>query len=68
VHELHGSRREGFPWAGALLGTRSSFDVANLLAKSLVCVIALGLVVPISLDRDERRALAARLGAAFRRG
>ena len=58
----------GLGLAGVLIGTRSSFDVANLLAKSLVCVVALGLIVPISLDRDERRALAARLGAAFRRG
>jgi len=58
----------GLGLAGAFVGTRSSFDVPNLLAKSLVCVVALGLMVPISLDRDERRALAARLGAAFRRG
>ena len=58
----------GLGLAGALLGTRSSFDVPNLLAKSLVGVAALALMVPISLDRDERRALVTRLGAAFRRG
>jgi len=51
--------------AGALVGTRPSFEIGTLLVKSLVYVALLAFIVPVSLDRDERRAFLARLGAAF---
>jgi PST family polysaccharide transporter len=57
----------GLGLAGAFVGTRPSFGIPNLVAKSLVCVAVLGLVVPLSLGREERRAMLARLGAAFGR-
>ena len=52
----------GLGLAGAFVGTRPSLEVGNLLAKLVICVVALGLMVPLSLDRDERRALFAALG------
>jgi len=58
----------GLGLAGAFVGTRPSFGVLNLVAKSLVCVLVLGFVVRLSLGRDERRAMLVRLGAAFGRG
>jgi PST family polysaccharide transporter len=58
----------GLALGGAFVGTRSSLEVPNLVAKLLVGVTVLGLVAALSLDRDERRAVLARLGAASRRG
>ncbi len=58
----------GLGLAGAFVGTRPSFGVPNLVAKSLLCVLVWGLVVRLSLGRDERRAMLVRLGAAFGRG
>ena len=47
----------GLGLAGAFVGTRPSLELFNFLAKLLVCVVALGLMVPLSLDRSARRAL-----------
>jgi antigen flippase len=58
----------GLGLASAFVGTLPSFGVPNLVAKSLVCVAVLGLVAPLSLGREGRRAMLARLGAAFGRG
>jgi O-antigen/teichoic acid export membrane protein len=58
----------GLGLASAFVGTLPSFGVPNLVAKSLVCVAVLGLVAPLSLGREGRRAMLARLGAVFGRG
>ena len=47
----------GLGLAGAFVGTLPSLELSNFLAKLLVCVVALGLMVPLSLDRNARRAL-----------
>jgi antigen flippase len=57
----------GLGLAGVFVGTLPSFGVPNLVAKSLICVAVLGLVVPLSLGREARRAMLARLGATFGR-
>jgi len=49
---------------GALVGMRSTLDISNFLAKFLVSVSTLALMLPISLDQDERLALADQLGVA----
>jgi O-antigen/teichoic acid export membrane protein len=58
----------GLGLAGAAIGAQSSLILPNLIVKTLICLLAIGIMVPISLDRDERHALATRLGAVFRRG
>jgi PST family polysaccharide transporter len=58
----------GLGLAGALIGTRPSFEVPNLIAKLLVFAVALAIMFPLSLNRDERHAIYDRIGAAFRRG
>ena len=58
----------GLGLAGAFVGTRPSFEIGTLLIKLLVCVALLAFIVPVSLDRNERRAFLARLGAAFGHG
>ena len=55
----------GLGLAGAFVGTRPSFEIGTLLVKSLVCVALLAFIVPVSLDRDERRAFLSRLGTIF---
>ena len=49
---------------GAFVGTRPSLDIFNFLAKLLVGIATLVLMLPISLDQDERLALADQLGGA----
>jgi len=49
---------------GAFIGTRPSLDIFNFLAKLLVGISTLVLMLPISLDHDERLALADQLGVA----
>jgi PST family polysaccharide transporter len=58
----------GLGFAGALVGTRSSLEVPNLLAKSLLCIAGLGFVLSLSLGRDQRRGIREWLSAAFGRG
>jgi uncharacterized membrane protein HdeD (DUF308 family) len=57
----------GLGLAGALVGTRPSFELLNLIAKSLICIAVLGLILPLSLRQEEGRAMLARLGAALGR-
>ena len=54
----------GLGLAGAFVGMRPSLETPNLIAKLLVFAVAVGLMVPLSLDRNERRGLFA--GLAFR--
>jgi hypothetical protein len=49
---------------GALVGMRPTLDISIFLAKFLVGVSTLALMLPISLDQDERLALADQLGVA----
>ena len=58
----------GLGLAGAFVGTRTSFEIGSLLVKSLVCVALLAFIVPLSLDRNERRGFVARFCATFCRG
>jgi O-antigen/teichoic acid export membrane protein len=58
----------GLGLAGALVGTLPSFEIGTLLVKVLVGVALLAFIVPVSLDRNERRALLNRLGSAFGHG
>jgi O-antigen/teichoic acid export membrane protein len=47
----------GLGLASALIGTRPSLVGANLIGKSLVCVVGLGLMALLTLNRDELRSL-----------
>ena len=58
----------GLGLAGAFVGTRPSFEIGNLLVKLIVCVVLLAFIVPVSLDRNERRVFLARFGAKFGHG
>jgi hypothetical protein len=58
----------GLGLAGAFVGTRPSFEIGNLLVKLIVCVVLLAFIVPVSLDRNERRVFLARFGATFGHG
>jgi antigen flippase len=56
----------GLALAGAFVGTRPSFEIPSFLAKLFVCVAVLAFTLPLSLGRDQRRAILAWLGASFR--
>jgi len=55
----------GLGLTGAFVGVRPSFEIGTLLVKLVVGAALFAFIVPVSLDRDERRALLSRLGTVF---